>query len=628
MSTIITVHGTFAHLGGEPSQEAAPGVDPQWWQNGSPTEADLKKYVEGMDGPVRVFRFIWNGDNSVLARRQAGSALLKKMLELEKEGEDYCVIGHSHGGSVISSALVEATARGKKLNGLRRWITVGTPFVSLRKETTLFLRLSLLQKAMFVASLMLLLMFAFYVAGEAVTAIDKFSRPNWLYRLGLYAVMMSVPFAVFWAVFKYLDLRKLYFYRPKNIARTESTFAPRWLGLWHEDDEAVSGLSSIGGIRVRIFHSNFAVPLFSLLSVFLLPVLYLLLVTSPSLMTGIANYLRDDVYQLSQYERYGGQVTTSRQQVRKLRRSLQRAEQELEDAGDDLVGRLDAEKQVKELRVEVKAARDKLHSENPNLVPVARAMRFKKRFLEDDGQPCTNGGLCGEGRNIALNSKLLFHLVTDEAASLFLDNELWQGRSNRITRLILPVILVPVVFGVIAVILVLLVQAVSGLLSRLLSRLLDELTWLEIKRSALGNDSETEVAVTAQPRPFWIKQAYPVLPAELGNQITDYSNGVATQSLGKFRNAIGELAFSDGMENKQQNVLSYLTWRELIHSSYFEIPQFRWLIAEAIASTEGFKRSSDFEGSEKSHNAASWLEQVQQDRAASASKAAPIPASS
>ena len=41
MATIITVHGTFAHMGGEPSEVAAPGVDPQWWQRGSPTEADL-----------------------------------------------------------------------------------------------------------------------------------------------------------------------------------------------------------------------------------------------------------------------------------------------------------------------------------------------------------------------------------------------------------------------------------------------------------------------------------------------------------------------------------------------------------------------------------------------------------
>ncbi len=107
-------------------------------------------------------------------------------------------------------------------------------------------------------------------------------------------------------------------------------------------------------------------------------------------------------------------------------------------------------------------------------------MRFKRWFLEADDQPCANEALCGEGRSIALNSKPSFHIVTDEAASLFLDNELWRDRSNLPMRLILPVIPVPTVFGVTAVHLVFLVQATEGLLSRLLRRLHDELTWLEI----------------------------------------------------------------------------------------------------------------------------------------------------
>jgi hypothetical protein len=184
MATIITVHGTFAHMGGEPTEVAAPGVEPQWWQRGSPTEADLEKLVQSSDGPVRFVPFIWNGDNSVLARREAGSELLKRMQELDKDDENYCVVSHSHGGSVVSAALMEASSRGKKLSGLQRWITVGTPFVKLRKETTLFLRLTLFQKAMFVASLMLLLMLGFYAAGEVVTATDKLSRPNWLYPWG------------------------------------------------------------------------------------------------------------------------------------------------------------------------------------------------------------------------------------------------------------------------------------------------------------------------------------------------------------------------------------------------------------------------------------------------------------
>ena len=248
-----------------------------------------------------------------------------------------------------------------------------------------------------------------------------------------------------------------------------------------------------------------------------------------------------------------------------------------------------------------------MHAENPNLVPVERAMRFKRRFLEKDGKRCEGGKLCGSGRDIPLNSKLLFHLVTDEASSLVLDDDLWRGRFGLLARLIVPVFLVPVVFGVIAVILVLLVQGIARFLSGILAGVLDNLTWFEIKRSALGNDTETEVALTATPRPFWLEKSPASLPLDLGEKITGYSNEVAGQSLGKFRNAIGELAFSDGKQNTQQDVFSYLTWRELIHSSYFEVPEFRWLVAKAIASNEGFKHTPALESGEMARQAGVWL---------------------
>lgn len=616
MATIIAVHGTFAHWDGRPSESAAPGAEPQWWQRGSAAEADFDCLVEGLEGPVRQVRFLWNGDNSELERRRAGSALLGKLLELEAAGEAYCLVGHSHGGSVISAALMEAAARKKDLPGLKRWVTVGTPFVTLRKETTLFLRLTLLQKAVFVASLMLLLMFGFYIVSDILSGGADYTNEQWLRRTGIYFAMMSLPFALFWLVFKIIDHRKLYFYRPKNRKRAAETFAPRWIGLWHKDDEALSGLSSVGGFNVRIFHRDFAVPAISLFSVFLLPVIYLFMVTSPGAMTGIANYLRDSVYQIDVYDDYEAEVIAARQNVRQIRRSLRETRGALERAeADGEVGvRLDAEKRLKSLRIMLREAREKMHAENPNLVAVERALRFKRRFLSEGGKPCDGNTLCGGGRNIALNSQFLLHIVTDEAASMFLDEELWQGRLGRLARILLPVLLVPVVFGIVAVLLVFAVQWIGRVLSGLLSHFFDELTWWEIRRSALGNDTETEVALTARPRPPWIAEGYPALPAELSSRLTDFSNEAAAQSLWKFRNAIGEFAFSEG--DKEKNLLDFLTWRELIHSSYFEVPEFRWLLAEVIAQNDGFKRGPEFENTDAANTASRWYAQVGAERAA------------
>ncbi|MGE0025446.1 MAG: hypothetical protein AB7S70_17625, partial [Hyphomicrobium sp.] len=168
MATVVTVHGTFVHTAGtadalnigEPSEA-------QWWQQGSEFEADLKALAAGADGrPIEVEPFAWSSVNSELDRRAAGSALLSRLRELDARAEPYCVVGHSHGGSVVASALIESVARNRPLTHLRRWVTVGTPFVGMRKERFLFTRLTLPRKVIFVASFMLFMMFLFYVAGE------------------------------------------------------------------------------------------------------------------------------------------------------------------------------------------------------------------------------------------------------------------------------------------------------------------------------------------------------------------------------------------------------------------------------------------------------------------------------
>jgi hypothetical protein len=129
MATIVTVHGTFAHAGG--TAEAlglADGAEPQWWQPNSAFESHTAELVRGNDGKLEFVPFVWSSINSEVERRSAGSSLLKLLRGLEARQESYCLIGHSHGGSVIGSALVESVARGRPLEGLRRWITVAFSF--------------------------------------------------------------------------------------------------------------------------------------------------------------------------------------------------------------------------------------------------------------------------------------------------------------------------------------------------------------------------------------------------------------------------------------------------------------------------------------------------------------------
>lgn len=120
--SVILVHGTFAT-----SKEDRGAA---WWQVGSATwralQAKLPRRVR-LPEEGRVFR--WSGENSERARSKAAAELLEFVKPLEQAGKDYHLIGHSHGGSVIWSALRLASLRRQRLDHLLSWSTVGTPFL-------------------------------------------------------------------------------------------------------------------------------------------------------------------------------------------------------------------------------------------------------------------------------------------------------------------------------------------------------------------------------------------------------------------------------------------------------------------------------------------------------------------
>ncbi|MEL7302492.1 MAG: hypothetical protein AAGJ53_02230, partial [Pseudomonadota bacterium] len=425
MAKLITVHGTFAHMelpGGADAGEAP------WWQADSAFSRDVVGALGGSG--LEVEPFVWSGDNSVRARREAGAELFHRLRDLERNGESYALVGHSHGGSVISAALVRAAQQKQELPGLKTWMTVGTPFVELRKERFLFLRLPLFYKALFVASLMLFFMFAFNFIFELIEGSVALTNTTRLTRYAIAGGFMTLPFIAFLIASFLKERGRLFFYRDRVQARAREWFAPRWLPLTHEDDEAVRGLGSLDKVRFEIFSRDFAVPLLTLLSVFMLPVAYIALVTSPTAMLGIADFMRTNVYQLDTYERAEAQYKARRQELRKYRRDIRALRQKL--AAEERVGRdLEINANIRKLQTERRNLRQTMQTEFAEFDGIDRAFRFKRRFMERRGRPCENRRLCGGGNSLATNSRLLLHIVTDEAASLVTNDSVriggWAG---------------------------------------------------------------------------------------------------------------------------------------------------------------------------------------------------------
>lgn len=612
MATIVTVHGTFALTGGTAEAlSIGAAMPPQWWQAGSDFEKHVRTLLEAETGELKFLAFSWNGLNSEMARREAGTSLLKLLRGLDAQGEPYVVIGHSHGGSVIAAALMESVGRGRPLSGLKKWVTVGTPFVDLTREKFLFSRLTLTRKVMFVASLMLLMMFAFYAVGGLFSDARPLRGSYHNMRLLVSGLLMSLPFVVFYVLLRYLDGRELFTYGRRAVRAAQENYAPKWLALSHKDDEAVQGLRYLPRVKLHLFDDGFATSALTKTAILVLPLAYLFAVTSPSLMTGLADFLKNTVYKVDELAAPNSPVAEAEEEFRNLRRAVRQSDQVAEQPSPDGAQNDSARARSQELRRQLRTKRRELEQKFPELDDAERAARFKRRFLERDGQACEGGTLCGGGRDFALNSELLFHVVTDELSNAIVNDDLGLGAWSGLARIIVPVVVVPVIFGLLALAVLAVIQYIARILSAWFSRWLNHLTLTELRRSALGNDTEGEVALGAGERPSWIATGYRPLPDELGERLSDYSNDITAQSLAKFRNAISTLAFAEQEGTKAGVISNYLSWKELIHTTYFDVPELRQLIARAISAVEGFRPAPAFKSDAAFEASAVWLANVQ-----------------
>jgi pimeloyl-ACP methyl ester carboxylesterase len=607
MATIIAVHGTWAHVDvprDVPASERGRYDSAlQWWEAGSPFETEMTTLVSGADGPVRVERFVWSGDNSETERRAEGARLYEHLLEYEARKEPYVLVGHSHGGSIVAEALLQASIARNPLPHLKRWLTVGTPFIALKPETFFFQRLSLTAKVAWVASWMLFLMFAVYailaLIQDGPGLFTSFSR----FVLITSGVMMTLPIIAMYTLFRILDARGMSRHRPRTRKRAADMFEARWRALTHAEDEVVGGLGYLPQAQLAVFDRRFAVERITFFSIIAMPLIYLLIISMPSVMLRIADLMRSQVYGEQLDPRVETELRTLRQNVPPPAPII-RTDTEM---GPVAPSEEDRRELLRDYRDQRRALDDRYGG---NVRTTERALRFKQRFFEEDGKPCPDNVLCGRGEDMRINSALILHLATDELSwSLGAEGlEDWSARG--IAALLVPMILVPLVSILVAMLIMWTVRLAAMVVSLILSRSLNAATRHEVRRALFGNDTTSDVALGVLRRPMWIEREHPPIPETVGQFITAHSDREASLSITKFRRGIGRLNTRSDQEEAERVAEQYFTWRELVHAAYFEVPQFRTLIARIVAGTEGFGATPRFQADPSFATATLWMETI------------------
>lgn len=465
MAAIVTVHGTFA---------TGPDTGTDWWQIGSEFERDLSRYVDSEEGQLCFIPNSWSGENSEVSRRVAGLSLANRLKEFELKGEKYCLVGHSHGGSVIAAALVACASSRFAFRDLSRWITVGTPFLSSKKRFFLFSRLGLFAKALYLT---------LFSGAVFLTFLVILQRPDlaWHTESTAYvtyfmaaqlAFLAFLPLGIAHAGLLFFDWRRTRWYAASDARLAVPV--DRWFSLRHPADEAIGGLRATTHLNLQLVGKKFIVE----------PLTSAAALMSPILVIGLVW-----MFFLPQY------------------------------AFDPQGYPLDV---------------------------------FASKFIEFLRVP--------------------FDLKYIPA------------------YILLFLTAFPVMLFLASVMAILAIRYVALGISGFASRLLNQLVWREVQKKSFGDDTLDAMAVGADYHPVWAQSAQPSLPQELILQLDSEAARASTASMLKFRAAIQQSLFQ-GADFQSRAIAEYLTWDELIHTSYFKASSFRKLIAFVISRSPGFRAS-------------------------------------
>jgi len=460
---LVTVHGTGA------GHKECSGE--RWWQRKSPFLVELAQRLKLDPSRVEIVPFHWElGPNSEVGRRAAAKALYEKLKGYDQSGTDYHVIGHSHGGSVIYDALLHSLAKGKPFERLKSWCTIGTPFLDYRPNRFLFSRLGNKGLTLYATAIGALVfaagLLAHYVLGGAEAGTAPEHAHLFFTELVLPPTLIAVCYGVACLAFLYGIER----YRggAHSIARKKRAaeiYRDRWLGLYHQDDEAISALSNVQFVKGPIIPSTFLVPFVGIAPVLAAVGLSVLAVIF--LLPTLWDFMQDSL---------------------------------------------------------------------PEIVAAAADKR--------------GGSVLGSILSI----------------------------------------LVPVgVLAVLAAVYVGIASAIVAILKILahgmgwpLAKLIDNLVWSSVRQQAWGDDSQGEGVFQVGSHPPQFAATFAPLPAAVADQVSRFSEKHAILTLTKVREVLGMTRKPKEAPDMRAQLSEQLNWRELIHTTYFDIPEFTDLVAYGL----------------------------------------------
>jgi hypothetical protein len=139
------------------------------------------------------------------------------------------------------------------------------------------------------------------------------------------------------------------------------------------------------------------------------------------------------------------------------------------------------------------------------------------------------------------------------------------------------------------------------------SRQLNAATVSQIRAKLFGADVSGEIAVGCDVRPYWSSSAMNALPEVVSAEITEMSDRAAEKAVRVMRARAYDIVAA---EDPRERLNEYLSWEELVHTTYFNAPTFQRLLAYAISKAEGFAATPALRSDPSYPQLRQWLDEI------------------
>lgn len=149
-----------------------------------------------------------------------------------------------------------------------------------------------------------------------------------------------------------------------------------------------------------------------------------------------------------------------------------------------------------------------------------------------------------------------------------------------------------------------------ALVGRPLAFILNSIVWRSVRTGAWGDDLAAEDVHFVGASPPMFERAFAPLPSVVATPLSSHSDASAIETLSKVRKLLGMTEGTGSQADARFGLADTLSWQELIHTSYFDVPEFIDLIASRLVSTGFGSFKEDFDSSKMTRRSLeNWLDQ-------------------